>query len=526
MTTGKDHPMVQAANNIDKTRIAKNTMLLYIRMIISLGVGVYTARLLLNSLGVVDYGLYNVIFGIAAAFTFFSNAMLSATQRFLCHELGKGQSNDVRAVFSVSILLFASITVLFFILAETAGLWFVKHKLNFPAGKMETALIVYHASVVTMLFKILQMPYTAVVTSHENMKTFAAINIFESLLYLISVLVLRFIFIDRVIYFSVFYTLVNLFVLLSYALYCTGNYAECSLRPAVKLKYVKSIAAFFFWSLFGSVANISKQHGLNLLLNMFCGVIMNAAWGIATQVGNALNQFAASFQQAFNPQILKCYANSDTKSFEDLLYSCSKYSFLLLWLITLPFLLQTEFILKLWLGSELPEKTVIFTQLVLVYILIDAICGPLWMTAQATGNIKRYQVEISCLIFSSFVFSFIALKLGAPAYSVAVINTAVNAAALLYRLFYLRREIDLHIRRFCLKALLPMATVAAISTICGIVALPFTGSKWYTIIGYLLAVSLVNAVIMLFIGLSGAEREDLKIFLTRMMKIVKKQTDF
>ena len=263
---------------------------------------------------------------------------------------------------------------------------------------------------------------------------------------------------------------------------------------------------FFSWSLFGAVANMSKQHGLNLLLNVFYGVVLNATWGIASQVGSAVNAFVGSFQQAFNPQILKSYNSEDKRGFLELLQSCSKYSFLLIWFVALPALLKTEFLLKFWLGNELPEGAVIFTRLIIVYALFDAICGPMWVAVQATGNIRRYQMEISFIIFSTFIFSLIVLKLGAPAYSVAVINAAVNGLTLIYRLFYLRREIGLHIDSYCVKTLIPIATVGGLSTGCGILTQSFSGSKWNTVIPYLMFILVTNLFITALAGLSGKER--------------------
>ncbi len=498
---------------IDKKKIFKNTLLLYIRMACMLLVGFYLIRLLLNELGVTDFGIYNTVFGLAGIFVFFRGAMSVTVQRFLCHEIGKSQTENAGTVFGASIFLFLAVALLVLIAAETVGLWFVVYKLNIPSDRASAAMIAYQISVFMMLFKLLQIPYIAVITSYENMSVYSWFSIFEYLFYLLSVFAIKFVTGDKLVYYTAFYAASDLIILIFYAVYCYKKYEVCQWKICIEKSVIKSIFSFFSWNLFGAVANISKQQGLNVLLNIFCGVVYNATWGIATQVGNAASQFVTSFQQAFNPQILKSYSNPDKKAFLELLQSCSKYSFMLIWLVVLPLLLQTEFLLKLWLGDSLPEGTVIFTRWMLIYILFDAIVGPLWVAVSATGKIKLYQIQISCLIFSSFVFSFIALKLGAPAYSVMVINTAMNASSLLYRLFYLHREIQLHIRRFFLKALLPMSIVAAISSGCGIATQSFAGNKWYTVISYLLILSLVNALIMLFIVLSKKERYNLKTYI-------------
>lgn len=509
--------MTTLVKNVDKSRMAKNTLLLYIRMAFMMLVGFYTVRLLLQALGVDDYGLYNVIFGMVSMFTFFSGAMATTVQRFLCHEMGQHNVENAAKVFRVSIFLFLILSGIVLVLAETVGLWFVCNKLKVPPGRASVAVIIYQISIFMTLFKILQIPYIAVVTSHEEMGVFAKISILDSFLHLASVAALKFVFYDRLICFSSFYTASNLVILLLYVCYCSKKYSMCRMSFKVHKEFLKPMASFFSWSLFGAVANMSKQQGLNLLLNVFCGVVLNATWGIAIQVGGAVSQFVASFQQAFNPQILKSYAEPDKKLFVELLQSCSKYSFLLIWLAALPVLMQTEFMLKLWLGEKLPKDAVIFTRLMMIYVLFDAICGPLWVAVQATGNIKRYQIEISAIISLSFVFSLIALNLGAPAYSVAAINTGVNGSTLLYRIFYLRRTIYFPAGSYFFKTLLPCMLAATISSGCGVLLLPHSGDRWYAILLYFAVITLANLVIICFTALSRDERLALKNYMQRKL---------
>ena len=505
--------MTSEQNNIDKKRIAKNTLILYIRMIFMMLVGFYTVRLLLNALGVEDYGLYNVIFGLVTAFSFFSGAMQSTVQRFLCHEIGEGKTEGAKQVFGVSVFLFLLVALLVMIFAETAGIWFVYNKMTIPAGKQGTALTVYHISIFMVVFKLLQIPYTSAVTSHENMSTFSWFCIADSLLHLLSVLALKFILSKRLICFVSLYTVSNLIILLFYILYCYEKYEICRTGFKLNRSYLKSMTSFFSWSLLGATANILKQQGLNLLLNLFYGVVLNATWGIATQVGNAVNQLVASFQQAFNPQILKSYNTAEKKDFFELLQNCSKYSFLLIWVVALPLLLQTEFFLTLWLGKKLPEDAVIMTQLVIIYMIFDAICGPLWIVIQATGNIKRYQIEISCLIGSTFVFSLFALKSGAPAYSVALINTTINSTTLLYRLFYLRKMIHFPVYSYCVNTLLPIILAGGSSLLAGILRASMSGTHWYTRALYLCIISIINLLIIFSLALKSSEKKSLKSYL-------------
>jgi O-antigen/teichoic acid export membrane protein len=309
----------------------------------------------------------------------------------------------------------------------------------------------------------------------------------------------------------------NLAVFLCYAAYCWKNYDICRVGLRVDKSYLKSMSAFFSWNLFGAVANISKQQGLNLLLNVFCGVVLNATWGIATQVSAAVGQFTASFQQAFNPQILKSYSNGDKSAFHELLQSCSKYSFLLIWLVSLPILLQTEFLLKLWLGNTLPDYAVLFTQMAVLYIVIDALSGPLWVAVQATGNIKRYQIELSILVSVSFISSWVALALGASACFVAIVNVVVNMLCHLYRLYYLHKKIDFPMAKYYVKVLIPAVLTGAVGYISGICTQQYAGKQWYSIIGYLAAVTVFNVIVMAFAGLSGTERKLLKSYIVKKL---------
>lgn len=504
--------MTQIQNNIDKKRMAKNTLLLYARMFLLLLLGFYNVRLLLRFLGIEDYGLYNVIFGLVTAFSFFSGAMQSTVQRYLCYELGRGESGNPSKVFSVSLVLFAFLSIAVLLFAETAGLWFVHNKLNIPNGKMTLVQIIYQFSILMVIFRILQLPYSAAVTSHENMRIFALFSIVDAVLHLISIVALAFIRESRLIYFVGFYTFSSFVILLCYIIYCRKKYDICRVWLHIDRKYLKEMSSFFSWSIFGAVSNMAKSQGVNLLLNIFYGVILNATWGIATQVSGVVSQFYGNFQQAFNPQILKSYNASDRKTFFDLLQSCSKYSFLLIWLVALPILLQTEFLLKLWLGNNLPESSVIFTRLMIITVVFDAICSPLWIAVQATGNIRRYQIEISLLICSTFVFSLIALKMGAPAYFVALINAIVNFSTLLYRLVYLRKNIGFTVLAYIKRALIPMAITALVSCMIGVCLKYCFHTNCFWTIAYLGIISIINAMIIIFCGLSGGDRNSLFVY--------------
>ena len=515
--------MEQARNNIDKKRMAKNTLLLYVRMLFLLLVGFYTVRLLFTALGVEDYGLYNVIFGIASLFSYLSGAMATTVQRFLCHELGKNNTIRLKIIFSVSIFLFLALDIFLLLCAESVGLWYVTYKLNVPEGALAVAKIVFQFSIIMMLFKTIQIPYIAIVTAYEDMHVFSCFSIMEIVLNLFAAIIIKFFAQDRLVYFSFFCALGTAIIFICYCVYCHCKYSICRLSIKLPLTYFKRMSSFFSWSLCGTFAYIAKQQGLDLLLNSFLGVSINASFGIANRVGSAVNQLVVGFQKAFIPQILKAYTNAEKNHFLMLLQSCSKYSFLLLWLMGLPVLLQTDFLLNIWLGENLPKHVGIFTKLVILSVILEAMSAPMCSAVQAVGRIKRYQIEISCLTASSFILSFIVLKLGGTAWLVALINTIVSFFSLLYRLFYLQREISLSVKNYFMHVLLPVVGIGITSYCAGEGIKIFFSDRWFDRVIFLFTVCIVNFVLILLIGLSSNERSICFQYIGKVNKYAKKK---
>ena len=449
--------------SVDNSRIAKNTVYLYIRMIFVLGANFFAVRVLLEALGVDDYGLFNLIVGFVTLFTLLNGAMQSTVQRFLCFELGKEKGGDTKAVFAVCLVLFAALAGVILIASETVGLWFVNCKLNIPPGRERSAAIVYQLSILVMLAKTMQIPYTALIVSYERMGVFAKISIVEAALTLGAALALKFLSGDLLIWYTSLYTLATLVVVAVYAGFCRIHFAEARFPRRIERGRIGSIGSFFSWSIFGAVANMLKQQGLNVLLNMFFGVAFNATWAVSNKVGMAVNQLVNNFQQAFNPQIVKSWATEDKGPFFNLLCRSSFVSFCLIWICALPLLVFPEFILGLWLKGVLPPQLALFVQLTMIYLVFDALSGPLWMAVQATGKIAAYQVQVSLLIGSAFFISWVAFALGAPAWAVMAINAAVNVLCLAYRIAYLRIRIMFPALRYSVFTLAPSFAIAVVS---------------------------------------------------------------
>ncbi|MDB4366659.1 MATE family efflux transporter, partial [Akkermansiaceae bacterium] len=378
-------------SNIENSkRIALNTALLYFRMLISMGVSLYTSRIVLNTLGVEDFGIYNVVGGVVMMFSFLNASMSTATQRFLSFEIGKKNLNELEKTFSMSINIHVIIAIFVFIFAETIGLWFLNHKLVIPIYRLEVANWVYQFSVFSLMVSIIRVPFNSLIIAHERMKVFAYVSIFEAILKLLLVLLLIRLEFDKLQMYSILIFIVTIIVCLTYWLYCNNNFKNTRYIFCWKNKLFKTLISYGGWNLFGGISGVAMQNGLNILLNLFFGPIVNAARAISFQVNATVNGFVSSFQIAMYPQIVKSYAKDEVKYMHKIIFQGSKYSFYLLLFVTLPILMETESVLTYWLGI-VPEYTVLFCRLVLINSLIDCISGPLMSATQATGKIKAYQ---------------------------------------------------------------------------------------------------------------------------------------
>ena len=449
--------------SVDNSRIAKNTVYLYIRMIFVLGANFFAVRVLLEALGVDDYGLFNLIVGFVTLFTLLNGAMQSTVQRFLCFELGKEKGGDTKAVFAVCLVLFAALAGLILIASETVGLWFVNCKLNIPPGRERSAAIVYQLSILVMLAKTMQIPFTALIVSYERMGVFAKISIVEAALTLGAALALKFLSGDLLIWYTSLYTLATLVVVAVYAGFCRVHFAEARFPRRINKACFRSLGSFFSWSVLGAVATVLRQQGLNVILNVYLGVAFNATWALANKIGTAVNQLVVNFQQAFNPQIVKLWAAGDRKSLFTLIDSTSKWSFALVWIVALPLLVFTEFFLGLWLKGEQPPQLVLFVRFAVLDFVFNALAGPFWMTIQSTGRIALYQVQASLIFSSAFFVGWILLIAGASAWTVAASNACIGFCCFVYRVIFTHVRVGYPLGRYFLRILFPLFLFALAS---------------------------------------------------------------
>lgn len=428
-------------------RIAKNTLMLYVRMIFMMAVSLYTSRVVLNTLGVQDYGIYNVVGGIVVMISFINSSMSAATQRYLTFELGKGNLPKLKEVFVTSVNIHIIISVIILIIAETIGLWFLLNKMTIPESRVEAAVIVYQCSILVTIVSFISVPYNATIIAHEKMSAFAYISILEAILKLAIVYLLLLINFDKLILYAIFMLVVQILIRLVYGRYCRKHFSETKYSIYLNKKLFKEMFMFSGWNLWGSMAGVASSQGLNILLNMFFSPTVNAARAIAVQVQNAITQFSVNFQAALNPQIIKSYAIQNYEYMHSLIFRSSRFTFLLLMCISLPVFFETDMILKLWLKT-VPEYSATFLRIIMCVTIIDAMANPIMTSAQATGKVKVYQSVIGVILLLILPISYATLKLGGAPYSVFIVHLIICISAFITRLLIIRPMINLKLREY------------------------------------------------------------------------------
>lgn len=449
---------------IDSRRIAKNTVVLYIRMMLMTVISLYTSRVVLNTLGVKDFGIYNVVGGFVAMFTLISGSLSNTISRFITYELGKNDKERLKTVFSNAILIQVFLAVVILLLAEVIGVWFLNAKMQIPEGRMVAANWVLQCSIFSFVVNLINIPYHASIIAHEKMTAFAYISILESFLKLGIVFCLYLNVGDKLIAYSLLLLGVAITIRLIYGIYCSKRFEECHFHPKADKKLLKEMTSLASWNFLGSGAAILNNHGINILINIFFGVVFNASRGIANQVNAAVNQFVNSFTTAMNPQITKLYASGNLKEMFKLVFRGSKFAYFLMFLIACPVIVETPYILKLWL-NVVPDCTVLFVRLTLIQSLINTLITPLFIVIMATGDVKSYYIWISSLLFLVFLFSYLLYFLGYPVEVAYYISIGINFISLFVRLFILHRQVGLNIFSYIKNVLSRILLVSFITII-------------------------------------------------------------
>lgn len=455
-------------NSSNNKCIAKNTFLLYSRMLFMMAVSFYTSRVVLATLGVEDFGIYNVVGGIVVMFSFINSAMSLSTQRYLTFELGRGDSSLLQKVFTTSIYIHGVISFLVVLLAETLGLWFLCNKMNIPIERMDTAMWVFQMSVLATVVMIMSVPYNATIIAHEKMKAFAYISVLEVVLKLSVVYLLQVGNIDKLQLYSVLIFLVQLLIRYIYGRYCGKHFKESRILKIFDVKLFKELICFAGWNLWDFFSYVTYTQGINIILNIYFGPTINAARGLAVQMHDAVGRFTSNFQTAINPQIIKSYASQDYCYLHKLIFQGSRMSFFLTFIVVLPTILETHTILSLWL-TEVPAYTVPFLQIMLCTSIISAMSNILNVSALATGKIRKYQSITGIILLGILPVSYFALEKGSSPIAVFIVQFGLFLIALICRLLIIKPMIKLSIRKYAYDVVIPCLKVCFLSIIFPIV---------------------------------------------------------
>lgn len=452
------------ANNI---RIAKNTMYMYLRMFVILLVSLYTTRIVFNTLGVQDYGIYNVVGGIIVFFTFINTSLTGATQRYLTAELAEGDPDSQREVFSTAMVSHLLIGLLIVLLGETIGLWFLNSVMNIPAERMFAANVVYQLSILSTFLSVLQAPFNATIIAHEKMSVYAYFSIFDVLFKLAVAFLLRAIDGDKLTVYALLIFAVGVLNILIYRIYCYRSFRMCRFRRPRNRKTFRGLFSYTGWALFGTATYVGTNQGVTMLVNYYNGVIVNAAMGVSNQIVNVVSQFVSNFQAAFRPQIVKYYVTRDSAELSKLTIRASRFSAYLILVLLVPICFEIKDFLGIWLG-DYPQYAVEFCLLTLFCIYFESICNPLITLITSDKDIRTYQITVSLVYSTNLIFCWIALSMSVVPYLVIAVRLGIDLVLILSRLLLMRNKwydfpIREWVRKAIVKPLLVMAIPAALS---------------------------------------------------------------
>ena len=443
-------------------RIAKNTLFLYFRQILIMIVNLYLARLVLNILGVIDFGIHNVVAGMVLMFSFLSSSMASASQRFFSFNIGQRKTYSLNKIFNIALLIYLLISIIVLVLLETIGSWFLHNKLVIPPDRMNAAILVYQFSVLSFICIILQTPFLSLIISHEDMSLYATVGIVEVFLRLGLIMLIHVISLDKLILYSILLASVTFITTFIYIIFCRFRYDECRIKFLWDRDLFLSMVSFSSWSLLGNLSVVLKTQGINILLNIYFGPVANAASGIANRVNSAVTSFSQNFGTAVRPQIIKLYAANEWNELILLTFRSSKYTSILIIIFFLPLVLEMPIVIKLWLGQA-PEHVVAFTRLILLDSLLKALTDPFKTVIQATGKIKNYQMIVGGISLMNIPLSMAIIRIGGGPSSVYFIGILLIIITSFFRIKIVQRQVSFDVLDLINKVFRPLALIIMIS---------------------------------------------------------------
>lgn len=503
---------------VSNKRLAKNTMLLYFRMLLMTLVGLYTSRLVLSTLGIENFGIYNVVGGLVSAFSLITTSLSGAISRFITYELGKGNILQLKSIVSVSFNIQILLSIIVVIIAETLGVWFLNNEINIEKERMFAANWVFQCTIIMFIIRLIMVPLHAMVIAHEKMIFFAYTSIFEVILQLAIVFCLLLIPFDELIVYGCLMTLTVVVVFITYLIYCKRNFRESVYRFKFEKNLARDIAGFAGWNFFGTTAMFFRNQGIDIIVNIFFGVLLNAARGVATQVSSAANKFVDSFTTALRPQIIKSYAEGNFERTKFLLNQGTRISVYLVLFYTIPMILEMKAFLSVWL-KEVPVWATQFCQLQLFVSLITAFSSIIIMVLLADRNIRKYQMTVGSISLCAFPLAYVMLLVGLPAYTTYIALALIEFVCFFIRLYFTRKLLSISIRYFIVYILRKIVVVGIVATIIPFVIVltiePSFARLCFTIIASIISMGLS----VYFLGLSKLEKEmivqKLRVFIHR-----------
>lgn len=494
-------------------RLAKNTLFLYFRMLLLMGITLYTSRVTLQVLGVEDFGIYNIVAGVVVLFAFLSRSLNSASSRFLSVAVATDDEREIQQIFSTIVVAHIFLMLIVLVLLETVGLWFVLYKLNIPEGRSFATNVVYQLAILSTCLNIIRIPFNASIIANEEMNFFAYTSIVEGVLKLVLVWLLLIIPYDKLSFYALLMMLSTLIINIWYLLYCIKRFKGNRIVLRTNKDLLKPILTFSGWNMFNGMADIGWQQGTNIILNLFYGVTLNAAMGITNQVRSAVYSFVANLQTAANPQIIKAYAIGERHRFEMLLYTISKYSFFLMLFFSVPLCFNMNYVLQLWL-VDVPEHAVKFTILILIFSMTDTLSGPLWICVQANGNVKVFSIIYSILLLFNVPVTYILFLTGCAPEGMLYARIVINIVGIIWEVLYVNKLVGLNLTGYTKEVLFPIFMVSFSTVIITLLVKDVSGG-----FGALVITTSVSTIVLvgstLLWGMNAYERNFVKQLLNK-----------
>lgn len=508
--------MSQSANN---KRIAKNTILLSIRMVFVLFLGLYTTRVTLNALGVDDFGIYNVVGGFVSMFVFLNTSMSNGIQRFFNFELGRDDIDGARKVYVTSLIIQLLLLVAILLLTETLGLWYLHNKMVIPAERFGAAQWVFQFSVLSFVLVIMQVPYNAAIMAHERMNFYAFIGILDAILKLLIVLLIPYASFDLLILYAALIAAVSLLNFILAFTYAKINFEEISIKPLFEKGLFKLMLSFSGWNVFGTFSNMMREQGLNMILNLFFGPVVNAARGVAFQVTGGLQGFVANISTAIRPQIVQSYAQGNYKRTINLMHSLSKASICFLYIVAYPIVLEIDYVLNLWLGGNVPENTSTFVVIVVLIAFLNNMNAAVSAVVHASGQMKKYQLVGSLITLSSIPFAYYSLFLGGNPELVFWVSFFFTIFMQIASLFILKGIIDFSLLKYARQVLIPFFLLISFSFVFPLIPYYFMEEGIMRFLMVVVVGVLASSLVFYLVGLNTSEKDIVNSFISKFLRI-------